>query len=204
MCRCSISSKSDVRNVAAVASSPNEALWNWKGFITISPLQGNYSAAPHNNPKSLRLLYYCSSFFFSLVFLPNMLIVFSYRVIYLFCLYSLWQLKEVDRVTYEEMNNITMKTVSVFYLICVFIVLFASSSDAVRSQPDAELKVVHITLYSYSRKEDGAVSLTFLVWGWSNAEWWRDWQHELDSIFPAWTWPWIWLEGKLQNDIYQQ
>ena len=93
-----------------------------------------------------------------------MLIVFSYRVIYLFCLYSLWQLKEVDRVTYEEMNNITMKTVSVFYLICVFIVLFASSSDAVRSQPDAELKVVHITLYSYSRKEDGAVSLTFLVW----------------------------------------
>ena len=94
-----------------------------------------------------------------------MLIVFSYRVIYLFCLYSLWQLKEVDRVTYEEMNNITMKTVSVFYLICVFIVLFASSSDAVRSQPDAELKVVHITLYSYSRKEDGAVSLTFLVWG---------------------------------------
>nr|CAH0098223.1 unnamed protein product [Daphnia galeata] len=33
-----------------------------------------------------------------------------------------------------------MKTVSVFYLICVFIVLFASSSDAVRSQPDAELK----------------------------------------------------------------
>ena len=170
MCRCSISSKSDVRNVAAVASSRNEALWNWKGFITISPLQGNYSAAPHNNPKSLRLLYYCSSFFFSLVFLPNMLIVFSYRVIYLFCLYSLWQLKEVDRVTYEEMNNITMKTVSVFYLICVFIVLFASSSDAVRSQPDAELKVVHITLYSYSRKEDGAVSLTFLVWGWSNAE----------------------------------
>ena len=58
-----------------------------------------------------------------------------------------------------------MKTVSVFYLICVFIVLFASSSDAVRSQPDAELKVVHITLYSYSRKEDGVVSLTFLVWG---------------------------------------
>ena len=53
-----------------------------------------------------------------------------------------------------------MKTVSVFYLICVFIVLFASSSDAVRSQPDAELKVVHINLYSYSREEDGVVRIS--------------------------------------------
>jgi hypothetical protein len=41
------------------------------------------------------------------------------------------------------MNN--MKTVSAFYLVCIFIVLFTDGINAIRTPPDAELKVVSVT-----------------------------------------------------------
>ncbi|XP_046441298.1 uncharacterized protein LOC124192160 isoform X2 [Daphnia pulex] len=95
---------------------------------------------------------------------------------------------KADRSPTRKMNN--MKTISAFYLVCIFIVLFTYGINAIRTHPDAELK---------NGESSNGNSIRSLLFGRPSESDWRE-NSRMASISKGRA-GWSSLVDKLQNYI---